>query len=98
MSQLVESGQFLLNKVEQSWSEDILKFENIYNWSLMTMLALRSISCIARTSFDGKSSLMTKIENDFKDNNKNSLLIWFKNIYLPIRLLGTHNFNVSDHE
>jgi hypothetical protein len=35
----------------------------------MTMLALRSLSCIARTSFDGKSGLMTKIENDFKENN-----------------------------
>ena len=64
----------------------------------MTMLALRSLSCIARTSFDGKSGLMTKIENDFKENKKYSLLSWFKNIYLPIRLLGTHNFNVSNYE
>lgn len=33
------------------------------------MVALRSLSCIARTFFDGKSGLMTKIGNDFKENN-----------------------------
>lgn len=85
----------MLKKVENSWSEEIMKFENIYNWSVTTMLALRSLSSIARTSFDGKSGLLTKIENDFNESNKYSLLSWFKNIYLPIRLLGTHNFNVS---
>lgn len=61
----------------------------------MTILALRTLSCVARTSFDGKSSFMTRIENDFKENNKLSILNWFKNVYLPIRLLGTHTFKVS---
>jgi len=38
---------------------------------------------------------MTRIENDFRENSKLSLLSWFKNVYLPIRLLGTHTFKIN---
>ena len=32
----------------------------------MTILALRTLACVARTSFDGKSKLVTRIYDDFK--------------------------------
>ncbi len=56
------------------------------------MLVLRSISCLARSSLNKKSNLLNKILNDF--NDELSLIQWFKNIYLPIRLLGYHTFKV----
>lgn len=56
------------------------------------MLVLRSISCLARSSLNKKSALLNKILNNF--NDESSLIQWFKNVYLPIRLLGNHTFKV----
>jgi hypothetical protein len=30
---MVESGQFMVKKIEKSWTDDVSKFEDIYNWS-----------------------------------------------------------------
>lgn len=74
------------------------------NWETLSMIALRNLSCLARVNFHSSSKLIEKVAGTYPDeelfpeqivekgqiNAPDNVLEWFKDVYLPIRLLERH--------
>lgn len=74
---------------------------SIENWESLSMIALRNISCLGRSNFHSSSNLIDKVIKSYSnesssdqigdkpmtDGNPDNILEWFKNVYLPVRLM-----------
>ena len=92
--------------IKDEKSEDLKKTLRVQqssfdNWESLSMIALRNISCLARTNFNSSSSLIENVKKSYTnesssdqitdkemtDGSPDNILEWFKNVYLPLRLL-----------
>jgi len=71
------------------------------NWETLSMIALRNLSCLARVYFHTESELIKRVGDSYEEASESAnqigdkgqktspdnILEWFKDVYLPMRLL-----------
>jgi hypothetical protein len=58
--------------------------EQMEQWRELSLVSLRTLSCLARACIDARSPIVQQI----LDSEEPSLLDWFQREFLPLRLLS----------